>query len=252
MTATLTGGNVANKTVEFFNGSTSLGTSVTNSNGVATITYASQGIGDVSLTASVGSFSSEICSIEDIYYANIGITDKSSDFDIGNAWTSKNVSKGTITVTNDNEWYTVSRSNGGSNYAFIPLSPLTGINQAFTFSCIIEANSNGTYCGLYGENRDACWSTAVPCRVVKTTTGSYDNWNKLYDYSMSQGIYRMEITFNGTSYNYKLYDSNEVLQKELSTTMVDRLNNTSNTVKYGIVIDNNRNLRIKNIKAKLL
>ena len=54
-------------TVEFWNGSTSMGTATTNSSGIATKTYASAGVGDVTFTASVGSLSSETYAIEDIY-----------------------------------------------------------------------------------------------------------------------------------------------------------------------------------------
>ena len=61
-------------TVEFFNGSTSMGTATTNSSGVATKSYASTGAGDVSFTASVGSLVSETYVIEDCYYANTGTT----------------------------------------------------------------------------------------------------------------------------------------------------------------------------------
>ena len=55
-------------TVEFFKGSTSMGTATTNSSGVATKTYSSAGVGDVSFTASVGSLVSETYSIEDCKY----------------------------------------------------------------------------------------------------------------------------------------------------------------------------------------
>ena len=54
-------------TVEFFKGSVSLGTATTNSSGIATKTYASAGVGDVSFTAEVGMISSETYSIEDCW-----------------------------------------------------------------------------------------------------------------------------------------------------------------------------------------
>ena len=69
--------SVSGVTVEFFNGSTSMGTSQTDSNGVAVKTYLSTGAGDVSLKAECSNGSStlvsEICSISDIYwYSNDG------------------------------------------------------------------------------------------------------------------------------------------------------------------------------------
>ena len=57
--------SVSGVTVEFFKGSTSLGTATTNSNGVATKSYASAGSGDISLTAEVGSLVSETYSLSD-------------------------------------------------------------------------------------------------------------------------------------------------------------------------------------------
>jgi protocatechuate 3,4-dioxygenase beta subunit len=45
--------------VEVFNGSSSMGTATTNSSGIATKSYASAGVGDVTFTASVGTISSE-------------------------------------------------------------------------------------------------------------------------------------------------------------------------------------------------
>ena len=58
---------VEGATVEFFNGSTSMGTSTTNSSGVATKSYSSSGAGDLSFTASIGSLVSESFVIQDIY-----------------------------------------------------------------------------------------------------------------------------------------------------------------------------------------
>ena len=57
--------SVSGVTVEFFNGSTSLGTAQTDSNGVATKTYTSTGAGDISLTASDGTLVSETYEVED-------------------------------------------------------------------------------------------------------------------------------------------------------------------------------------------
>ena len=68
-------------TVEFFKGSTSLGTATTNSSGVATKTYASTGAGDVSFTAEVGSLVSETYVIEDTqYYDSFGTSSTKTTF----------------------------------------------------------------------------------------------------------------------------------------------------------------------------
>ena len=61
--------SVSGVTVEFFNGSASLGTAQTDSNGVATKTYTSAGVGDVEFTAEAdnGMLVSERYSIEDCW-----------------------------------------------------------------------------------------------------------------------------------------------------------------------------------------
>ena len=56
---------VPNVSVEFWSGSVSLGTSVTNSSGVAEKVYSSSGVGDVELSASVGTLVSETYEVED-------------------------------------------------------------------------------------------------------------------------------------------------------------------------------------------
>ena len=74
LTATLLedGVGVSGATVEFFNGSTSLGTAQTDSNGVATKTYTSTGAGDISLSASTdnGILISDTYEVSDYWYYN--------------------------------------------------------------------------------------------------------------------------------------------------------------------------------------
>ena len=60
---------VEGETVSFYNGATLLGTDDTDSNGIATLTYTSAGVGDMSITASVdGIIISETFSIRDFTY----------------------------------------------------------------------------------------------------------------------------------------------------------------------------------------
>ena len=63
--------NISGETIEFYNGTISMGIAQTNSSGVATKSYASGGIGDITLTAKVGSYISNSVSIEDcLYYSS--------------------------------------------------------------------------------------------------------------------------------------------------------------------------------------
>ena len=73
LTATVLDGDsqpISSVSVEFFNGSTSLGTANTNSSGVATKTYTANGSGDISVTAKCGLVTSTPVSIEDCIYYN--------------------------------------------------------------------------------------------------------------------------------------------------------------------------------------
>lgn len=82
-------------TVEFFKGSTSMGTATTNSSGVATKTYASAGVGDVSFTAGVGSLVSETYAVEDcIFYDSCTSNAKASAWTIPSGVTSEYSSDG--------------------------------------------------------------------------------------------------------------------------------------------------------------
>ena len=71
-------------TVEFFKGSTSLGTADTNSSGVATKTYASAGSGDISVSAEVDDITSNSVSIEDCIRYDGATSDKTSNYSTTN------------------------------------------------------------------------------------------------------------------------------------------------------------------------
>ena len=97
--------------VEFFKGSTSLGTASTNSSGVATKTYASAGSGDLSFTAGVGSLVSESFAIQDCSYWNDGSSVGSLDYDTGTSCTS------------NGEYISFGTSTSGEKYCRIPVVP---------------------------------------------------------------------------------------------------------------------------------
>ena len=61
---------IPNVSVEFFKGSTSLGSANTNNNGIATKSYSADGSGDLSITAECESVTSSSISIEDCIYWN--------------------------------------------------------------------------------------------------------------------------------------------------------------------------------------
>ena len=61
---------ISNVSVEFFKGQSSLGTSTTNANGIATKTYSADGSGDLSITAECESVTSNTVNVEDCIYYN--------------------------------------------------------------------------------------------------------------------------------------------------------------------------------------
>lgn len=83
---------VEGESVEFFNGSTSMGTATTNSSGVATMSYSSTGAGDVSFSAECSSISSEIYEVEDCTYYNSGTLTGNTTLNISNIPVNFNIS----------------------------------------------------------------------------------------------------------------------------------------------------------------
>lgn len=92
LTATLTGDNVDNRPVIFKNGSTVLDTVNTDSNGIATYNYESQGVGDVTITVECMNLQ-ETYELEDCYFYDTLTTDKQL-FSIATG-------SGTLTYSND-------------------------------------------------------------------------------------------------------------------------------------------------------
>ena len=237
----------------------------TNSNGVATTTYNSNHDGEIYVTATCENLQDNT-TINDIYYYNSGAElSKVSDFNVSGRWSAKNTSAGNVTCTTDEtEWLNITAS-GLSNYGHIPITPLIGLNQPFKLSCIIkDANrddrgSGGTYVSSY-SGFYACRSTGgygillqwSPFRIPRSDKGSSDRWTILSSaQNPSNGTYKYEVTFNGSSITHKLYYLNGSVYKTASVTCGD-LNNANYSVEYGISYDNQRSFDIKDIKAELL
>ena len=122
--------SVSGVTVEFFNGSTSLGTAQTDSNGVATKTYTSTGAGDISLTASDGTLSSETCGLTDARYYNDGSRVTGMQGTSG------------ASITTDGEYVSLTATNSGEKQIGYGITYTSSDN--WEISCIIDyANSVG-------------------------------------------------------------------------------------------------------------
>jgi hypothetical protein len=120
-----------------------LGSDVTDPNGVATCSYVSAGVGDVTVPASVGTSLLQTYNIKDMNYANIGITNKLSDFNTSGQIVigAGNKTKGTISITHNSPYYEYSLS-GAGNFSIFPITPLSSISGDF------EVWITGNYLGL--------------------------------------------------------------------------------------------------------
>ena len=175
LTATLTGGTVSGQTIEFFNGTTSMGTAQTNSSGVATKIYSSTGVGDVTFSATKGSVASQPITVEDCIY------------------------------------YTTSETECTSSNNYITIADLSSITLPSSFELSMDYKTNyEARCGLFNKST----FTGNPNYSVfigsPSTTGS--TWYYGYrttsttttDVSASATDYHTyTITRNGNSFTYK-------------------------------------------------
>lgn len=227
----------------------------TNSSGIASVSYYGQGTGNLYIKAKQGSsiISSEIY-VKDAYYANTGTTDKTSDFDLSKLWISKNSSTGTITFINDNGWIQATRT-GGGQYAFIPISKLTGLNRAFKMSMIIDYTGSDTtaYTGLYAENYQCGMFQWNPFRIVEIHTGSSDGWSAQHSDTGVYGlVFKYELEFNGRTVTHSAYGLDGTLIRSQSWTMPTNLDNTSHSVRYGVILEYDKKIRFKDLIVELL
>lgn len=132
LTATVVDENsvpVEGETVEFFKGSTSLGTSVSDSSGLAVKSYGSTGAGDFSFTAVIGQVTSNSVSIEDCYYyAPTETSVTRSGTSIYDYWNNGRFSNlpSTYTVEFDMKTSTAPVNNGEHRIYWCPTSQWTG------------------------------------------------------------------------------------------------------------------------------
>ena len=242
--------SVSGVTVEFFKGSTSLGTATTNSSGVATKSYSSTGAGDVSLTASAGTFVSETYVIEDCYFYDDCSTNKLSKY------TTNLQSTSTATYTADGLLIT---GVGSHNYNQLQ-APVTGVNGDVEFTVDVKgdwSNShnhgiwiadrlitssdnynsiNGYGLEIYGSNKG----------VIKYTNGSTSNISRTSPVLNNRTWYTFKFSLkNGTLTSTILDGSSSVFS-----------NSTSYPYSFGILflmtIWSDMKGYFKNIKVKAL
>ena len=225
LTATLTGNDVANKTVEFFNGSTSLGTATTNSTGVATKTYTSQGIGDIEIFARVGTLVSKIYEMQDCGYWNP--TEKSL------------ATKNTHMLYDENMAEQLPTNAEISFDVHIPSNNNWDYPYIFAPKSLFDANSFPQY-GLFFYKR----ASSVLCNELVNGTTRYSS-DKTHPTTTNQYI-TMKYVKNGTKISVYVDDS------LIYTDTVDWIDNYTD---YCVSIrkwSGTSTMYIKNVKIKPL
>lgn len=223
LTATLTGGSVSGKTIEFFKGNTSIGTAQTDSNGIATKSYSATGVGDVVFSATGNNLTSQLITVEDCKFYNSG--DKVSNLEIGS----------NVSCTSNGSYITITTSTSGEKYVKLPVTLAndwqyevevaeTGSNQDLTF--IIDIGG--------------CWG-AIPHNgsnmSITLTGGSSVN------YPFSGSIVGGKLKITCISNTITVYFNN--------TLLVSRYREVSG-YKMGFYTNNGRVQKVKNIKLKAL
>jgi len=206
---------VSGATVEFFNGSTSMGTAQTDSNGVATKTYTSTGAGDVSLKAEAdnGMLVSETYSIEDVPYYDGATSDKSSNYATRLA-----------SVTHNVDYYQVNTSctSSTSSYLSTVLVNNLSIPSHFIVTCEINlpnlTSTTGTDeigLGIFNTNGQSNTESMIDLMSNQAQKGLIvrnpwaDNRN---DGKLSQDIwYTFELEYDGSVATGTIYNGNSII-----------------------------------------
>ena len=223
ISVTLTGDNVGNQSVSFKNGSTVLYTTTTDSNGIATYTYESRGIGDITITAECEGVSDDV-DIEDCLYApKLNGTETIHQI------------HGTTTITN-NEMY------GGGGY--IGAFDNTG-NWELTFEGKLETGN----CAVIVIKSD---------ETMRDNNEIISPWQSVWKYVNGQSTsynFTNGLEYN-TYYSYKITKNNNGITFEVNGNVVQFDWSLATTLPtLGIGVDswgNGGTAYIKDIKVKPL
>ena len=230
LTATLTGGTVSGQTIEFFKGSTSLGTATTDNNGLATLTdgYTSTGAGDVTITAECGALS-DTYTLSDIYLARLNevtVTRSSSsymDYD-SDLTMSSFPSSYELTV----DLKTTGATTGNEHRVY--LAP----KSAYDYSMTNPSQPNPSiYIGFDVSNAQC-----------GTRTTSSSNANKSVS-NLNNTYHSFKVVKSGNSYQFYV-DNMSITGKTFSNM------NSYSEFKFLVVMWSNGTLNIKNLKIKAL
>lgn len=233
LTATLLedGEPVVNETVEFFNGSTSLGTAQTNSNGVATKTYTSTGAGDISLTASDGTLSSEI-SVADCVRYDSASSNRVSDYTVPSG----------LSMSWIADHYVVSSTSQSNR--FIDFAEIG--SDDFEFSALINTSNRNMGLSIYNDDTHliGLYGVSSGTGFIFNTGGGY-NYNRTSTTLTNNQWYKYTLIKNGSTYTGTI----ETLD---GTVFGNWTQTVANFTKARLMSAWNVSMQIKQIKVKRL
>ena len=219
---------MSGETVEFFNGSTSMGTATTNASGVATKSYSSTGAGDLSFTAEVGSLVSEIFVITDIFLYDTLTSDK-------NRFTTT----GSLSATYS--------SNGLSVVGTASSDAFYILDQTLPSNYEVELEISSQTIGMYNS------ASELVCGGIAISNQINNNVKQIAYYRLGQsGVTRANgELINGDVLKFKVETSTVTIY--LNGNQYGTISrNTSNYPKFQIKTYKDRGVSFKNLKIKPL
>lgn len=156
--------------------------------------------------------------------------------------------KGTISITNDGEEYTIVAT-GFGNQAFFPIPKLNGITSNYKFSVIVKGMG-----GLVAYNTPMILARvdATVGREVYSSNWNSPDWNTVGSISTlsTDTEYEVQLISNGATLTTKILDLQGNQLGSWSKT-VSSLNNQSNTVYLGMWASNGTST-FRNVTLELL
>jgi len=216
--------------------------STTDLNGIASIVYESQGIGDITISASIGGFVSKIYGIQDIYKYVDGTNYTAISSNIS-SYSLNPMASVTPTITSDGTNIVLTSPNSQNGVQRGDLSFLNGLNN-FKMSMIVATPSmmgfqlnDGTY--LYGFSSESRWIDARCSDMYWATSWIYQSLDASKEYIL-------EITVNGTSVTLKILN--------LDGTIVASANKTMNSQKnrFGLIWNRSATSKFRDLKVRQL
>ena len=210
---------------------------------MVSVYFFGKGTNSIYIKAITQNLQSSQISIEDLFYANIGDTDKSSDFTKGS----------TDTITHDNDKYIVTTT--GAGYHLLSLIPLNGISLD---NCVLEfdvnlrnTNDNGISLQVVSQSKVLRLGLNDTSKLLihnyGTSNDSYENYSASHLYNT---WVHFKYTFQNNNITMEIY-LNGILQKTKTLTL--NANVLGSTSQYSLLNSWVASTRyIKNITVKKL